>query len=460
MSLRKFFASAFMALVLIINLFALPASAMEYPEIDAAAAILLDADNGTVYYSLNENDRREPASLVKIMTALLALEAVDRGEASLDELVTASETAINAVSDPGGSDGIKPGEVMTLESLLYCTLVASMNEASNVIAEHISGSIDAFVAQMNTRAMELGCKNTHFTNTHGQTSPGQYSSAYDIALISAEAVKNPTFDEIVNTISKEIPPTNLSDIRYITNSNKLISPDSTRFYYSEASGIKTGSTYEAGFCLASSIVRDDMNVVSVVLGCKQIEVEGGYYDTQSFVETKKLLKWLLDNFQPTKIVSKNDLICEIPVLLGEGMDSVVIRPDSEISVLLPKDFDKSSVISEVNIFSAADGSEPFYAPIEEGVKVGELKVSCNGVDYPAISLVTNTSVSRSRLAYLKYLLSNFLSNRWVKLALIGVVVLIVLYIILVIRYNIVRSRRIEAAKKNKGTANSMPKKKK
>ncbi len=459
MSLKKF-AFIIFALIILLNIFVIPASALEYPEINAKAAILLDADNGTVYFSLNENERREPASLVKIMTALLALEAVGRGQASLDDVVTASQSAIDEVSDYGGTDCIRVGEEMTLESLLYCTLVASMNEAANIVAEHISGSVEAFVSLMNARAQELGCKNTHFTNTHGQTSSGQYSSAYDIALISAEAIKIPMFDEIVNTISKEIPATNLSDIRYITNSNKLISPDSTRFYYSEASGIKTGSTYEAGFCLASAINRDDMNVISVVLGCEQIEVEGGYYDTQSFVQTKVLLKWLLDNFQPTKIVSKNDLICEIPVLLGEGMDSVVIRPDSEISVLLPKDFDKSSVISEVNIFSAEDGSEPFYAPIEEGMKVGELKVSCNGVDYPAISLVTNTSVSRSRLAYLKYLLSNFLANRWVKLALVGVVVLIVLYIILVIRYNIVRSRRIEAAKNNKGTANSMPKKKK
>ncbi len=459
MSLKKI-AFMLLAIALSFNIFALPASALERPEIDAESAVLLDADSGTVYYSLNENEKREPASLVKIMTALLALEAVDSGNASLSDIVTASEEAINRVKDYGGNDCIKVGEEMTLESLLYCTLVASMNEAANIIAEHISGSIDAFVAAMNRRAVELGCKNTNFTNTHGQTSPGQYTTAYDLALISAEAIKNPEFDEIVNTISKEIPATNLSDVRFITNSNKLISPDSTRFYYSEASGIKTGSTYEAGFCLASSIIRDDMNVVSVVLGCKQIEVEGGYYDTQSFVQTKILFKWLLDNFQPTKIVSKNDLICEIPVLLGEGMDSVVIRPDKEISLLLPKDFDRSSIKSEVHIFSAEDGSEPFYAPVDEGMKVGEMTVTCNGITYPAISLVTNTSVSRSRFAYFKYLISNFLSNRWVKFALIGVVILIILYIILVIRYNIIRSRRIEAAKKNKGTANSMPKKKK
>ena len=454
----KFF-SFILIISLLLSLPAPSAPAIEQPDIAARAAILMNAETGEVYYEKNSDTILPPASITKVMTALLALEAIERGDAALSDMVTASNTSHNDLTLDGSSQNIVPGETMSLEGLLYCMLVSSANEACNIIGEHIAGgSISDFIKLMNSRAKELGCVNTNFVNTHGLPADQQYSTARDIAVISAAALEYPLFVEIVNTVYKELPATNISDSRYLMNTNYLINPDRSQYYYREARGIKTGSTEAAGQCLTSYVVNDDVTAISVVLGCEITEREDGSFEVQSFIQTKKLMEWFLDNYSLSTIIGTTDLICEVPVELAEGTNTVVARPQKDISMLLPNDIDPAALEKTHVIFSQREGAEPLVAPVHSGDVVGEISFNYNGKTYGPVPLVANTSVERSKLAYLKSELQNTLSKTWVKWLIIGFIAILILYFAFVIRYNTIRRRRRKAAHEaaKRGTANSSP----
>ena len=441
----KFF-SFILIISLIFSIFTISASAIDQPFVEARAAILVNADTGEVYYEMNADTVLPPASITKIMTALLALEAIERGDIALDDMVTASNTSHNDLTLDGSSQNIVPGETMSLEGLLYCMLVSSANEACNIIGEHITGgSISQFITLMNTRAKELGCSNTHFVNAHGLPSDQQYSTARDISLIAAAALKYPLFVEIVNTVYKELAPTNKADSRYLMNTNYLINPDRSQYYYSEARGIKTGSTEAAGQCLTSYIVKDDVTVISVLLGCEIATLEDGTYEVKSFTQTKKLMQWFLNNYSTKDIISTTDLICEVPVEMAEGTDSVVVRPKENVSMLLPDDVDPAALQRSYTITSQQEGAEPLVAPINAGDVLGEISFEYNGKTYGPIPLVANTSVELSKLAHMKSEIQNTLNKTWVKWLIVALIVIIILYFAFIIRYNAMRRRRRKAA---------------
>ena len=441
----KFF-SFILIISLVFSIFTIPASAIDQPFVEARAAILVNADTGEVYYEMNADTVLPPASITKIMTALLALEAIERGDIALDDMVTASNTSHNDLTLDGSSQNIVPGETMSLEGLLYCMLVSSANEACNIIGEHITGgSISQFITLMNSRAKELGCANTHFVNAHGLPSDQQYSTARDISLIAAAALEYPLFVGIVNTVYKELPPTNKADSRYLMNTNYLINPDRSQYYYSEARGIKTGSTEAAGQCLTSYIVKDDVPVISVLLGCEIAEHEDGTYEVKSFTQTKKLMQWFLANYSTKDIISTTDLICEVPVDMAEGTDSVVVRPQEKVSMLLPNDIDPATLQRSYTIPSQQEGAEPLVAPINAGDVLGEISFEYNGKTYGPIALVANTDVERSKLAHVQSEIKNTLNKTWVKWLIVALIAIIILYFAFIIRYNAMRRRRRKAA---------------
>lgn len=441
----KFF-SLLLIICLFLPIFSLSAAAIDQPFIEARAAILVNADTGEVYYEMNADTPLPPASITKVMTALLALEAIERGDIALDDMVTASNTSHNDLTLDGSSQNIVPGETMSLEGLLYCMLVSSANEACNIIGEHITdGSISTFVKLMNTRAAELGCTNTHFVNAHGLPADEQYSTARDISLIAAAALEYPLFVEIVNTVYKELPATNKADSRYLMNTNYLINPDRAQYYYSEARGIKTGSTEAAGQCLTSYVVKDDVTVISVLLGCELAVTEDGGTEVKSFTQTKKLMQWFLGGYRMKTIISTKDLICEVPVDMAEGTDSVVARPAEDVAMLLPNDLDPATFERSHIIYSQQEDSSPLVAPVSAGDKIGEISFVYNGKTYGPIPLVANTSVALSKLAHVKSEIRNTLDKTWVKWLIVGLIFIIVLYIAFIIRYNAIRRRRRKAA---------------
>ena len=245
------------------------ADVVKAPEISARNALLMDLDSGVVYYSRDPDARAYPASLTKILTVLLAVEAVERGEIDLKTEITAGDDCLQGMDEQSSTSGIVPGEKMTFENYLYCAMISSANEACNVIATTVSGSISAFVDRMNSRASELGCKETHFVNPHGMPDEKHYTTASDLAIITREAMQHELFVTICNTLSRTVPATNKSDTRELQNTNGLINPNSIMYpgyYYEPAAGVKTGHTKDAGYCLVSTALEDDMHMLCIVLG--------------------------------------------------------------------------------------------------------------------------------------------------------------------------------------------------
>ncbi len=429
---------------IILSLFApLSAGAVSYPDIKAKAALLVELNTKEIFYSKKANDVLYPASLTKIMTVLLAVEAIERGDVSFTDMVTASSMSHNDLTPDSSTQNIIPGETMSLEGLLYCAMLASANEACNIIGEYISGSISDFLDLMKTRADELGCTNTNFENTHGLPNDNHYSTAWDIYLIASEAMRHPLFANICGTYSIEIAQTNKSDVRYLTNTNRLISSDrNSSYYYAYADGVKTGSTEAAGYCLVSTAHKGGISLLSVVLGAEAVQQDDGSFQIQSFSETKRLFEWAFDSYSFKEILSTTELVTEAPVLLGRDSDSVLLKPQSPITVLLPNDITPADFTREIVIFSNRDG-ESIEAPVTQGQILGEITLSKDGKVYGKVNLLANSGVERSKIEYMKQQIKDTLNTSWVKWTIAILIFLIILYIIFVIAYNKARRRRRE-----------------
>ena len=250
--------SFLVTLSLLTGLLAPLAGAVEYEgvtslSIDAKSALLIDMDTEQVLYEQAADEQRYPASITKIMTALLTLEAVGRGELDLNDVITMDDAALADLTPDSSTAGLQAGEEITVRNLLYCLLLASANEAANALAIAVAGDIPAFVEQMNQRAQELGMSGTHFVNPHGLHSDDHYTTARDIFKMAKQAMTHATFREIVSTGTYTVPATNLSGERTLYNTNALLT---SAFYpgytYSGTIGIKTGSTGQAGYCVTAA----------------------------------------------------------------------------------------------------------------------------------------------------------------------------------------------------------------
>ena len=216
------FFSALMAVVLSLALLPAPAAALDDPDIQAQHVILLDGNYDEVLYDKAGEEKAYPASITKVMTALLVMEAIDAGQMTADTMITASETSQQGLSIYGSTQNIKPGETMSVKDLLYCLLVPSANEAANILAEAVDGSVEEFVAHMNRKAGELGCQGTHFANPHGLHNDDHYTTALDLAHIVKAAMEYDLFRQIVYTSVYETAATNMSAPRTFYNTNGLI----------------------------------------------------------------------------------------------------------------------------------------------------------------------------------------------------------------------------------------------
>lgn len=428
MKTRRFF-SVFFCLLLAFSL-AAPARAEEGDtgdwEVAAKAALLADPDTGEVLYGRNIHERLYPASTTKVMTALLVLEAVDRGELALDTVVTASETAIANLPPDGSNAGIQVGEELTVEQLLNCIVVVSANEAADILAEAVAGSIDAFVDRMNQRAAELGCEDTHFANTNGLQSVDHYTSAWDLYLITQEAMTHEIFMRICGTRSFQIPPTNLSDTRTYYTTNYLIDHHrNANYLYDGATGIKTGSTSDAGYCLVASATRGDRTLVSVVLGAERVTLEDGTQDTQSFSETIRLFDWGFDQFSRQVILAADELVDEVPVALSQEQNSVKVHPAQAVERLIPNDLATEDIRRTITL-----DQEVVDAPVTAGQKLGEITLSYGDTVYATVDLLADEDVSASRLLVFQRDLIEFLQRPVVRISAAAVAGLIVLLVIL------------------------------
>ena len=419
---------------LLVTLFLpLSASALEDPGLTCRNAILLDATYDEVLYDKGAYDKAYPASITKVMTALLVLEAVDAGELSLDTPITATAEALEV---PEGSSvaGIQVGDTYTVEQFLYCLLLPSGNEVAQILAIAVDGSVEAFVDHMNQRAEELGCQGTHFANPHGYHDENHYTTAYDITRFMKAAMEYDLFQTILTSPNYTLPANGVSEERIVRNTNALTSNYYILGYlYGPGTGGKTGTTDEAGNCLVETAKEGDMYLISVVLGAEEVEQPDGSVDRRQFSETIKLLDWGFDNFQRVTLTPDETLVGKVRVNLSTQADEVNVKPLGSITRTLPKDVDPDALETTMNLFS-----ESVDAPVEAGQVLGVLTLSYDGVEYGKLDLVADTSVERSDFLYYKHQVETFFQNAGVRLLLVVVLVIVV---IVLLRVLVFRKRR-------------------
>ncbi|MBR2421344.1 MAG: D-alanyl-D-alanine carboxypeptidase [Oscillospiraceae bacterium] len=348
----------------LICLLTLPTSA-EHLAVDAQACILMEKTTGKVLYAVEEHKQYEPASVTKIMTILLVMEAIDAGTLSYDDTVTASAYACSM----GGSQiWLKEHEQLSVRDMLKAVCVASANDCSVALGEHLAGSTDAFVQRMNERAAQLGMQDTHFVNPTGLPAQGHVTSAYDIALMSRELILNHPDIRTFTTIWQD---TLRGGTFGLSNTNKLIR------YYPGATGLKTGSTDSALYCLSATAERDGMELIAVILKSPT--------STQRFEGAKALLNYGFAAYGIADIQPQQPLT-PIPVTLGE--EKTVMPRISENTTLLTE----KAKLSGLEISTE---TEPIlHAPVEQGQQVGMLTVKNGDEILLEIPITAGNSVAR------------------------------------------------------------------
>ena len=412
---------------------------LEGPELSAEAVLLVDLDSGTILYQLNSSYPRSPASLTKVMTILLALEAVDRGEARMGDIVTAGMDCQNGMGDDSSSVYIVAGEQLSLRDLLYCAAVSSGNDACNVIASYLGNGIPNFVDRMNQRAAELGCTMTRFVDPNGLSSDN-LASPYDLYLITRAAMGYPDFMEICDTTAYTVAATNVNPARELKNSNALISPDGIYgpgYLYEGAHGIKTGYTRAAGYCLISTAERDDMRLLGIVMGC-----DGPYLsDTEerkNFSDSAKLYDWAFSNFTMRTIIAEDEVLDYVPVALAEADVRVGLKPQRSVRFPLPNNVEPGQEDVRIELFD-----QNLTAPIEAGTVLGAAHVLYDGREFASVRLVASGSVDLNRWEYFKLRIREFLAKPAVVAVIIVILVLLAAYLALVTRYRLLRRKHLK-----------------
>lgn len=321
------------------------AAALSAGEVKAPSAVLMEAQTGKVLLQKNEHEKRACASITKVMTLLLVMEALDKGKISLSDKVSVSE---HAASMGGSQIWLKVGETMTVDELLKATVIASANDCAVVLGEYVAGSEDEFVSQMNQRAKQLGMNDTTFKNCYGLDEDGHLTSSYDIALMSRELMKHKTIFNYTKTWMDSLR----GGKTQLVNTNKLLKS------YKGITGLKTGTTGKAGSCMAATAERDGVQLISVVLGCQDTKTR--------FASAASLLDYGFANWSVAKPTIPKE--ASNPVAIRNGMESQVgTEVDSGGSILVPKG-QAGSVKYRIDMQSN------IAAPVSKGQSLG--KVTC------------------------------------------------------------------------------------
>lgn len=348
-------------------------SADESDEIDITAGsyILIDNKTNKVLCKKDENKKMYPASTTKIVTAIMVLE-----NCNLDDTVTASYDAVMSIPEGYSSANIQIGEQLTVEQLLELLLVHSANDAANILAEHVGGSVESFVTMLNTRLNELGISNTHFTNAFGMHDENHYTTASDLAKIMKYCLKNETFRKIAGKASCAIPATNKYGPRSYSSTNELLNSNSSNYYKYLIAG-KTGYTSQAKECLVSTAYKDNLELIGVVL-----------YSNSRFSDSRKLYEYGYSNYSIKNIVNENDLITSVKVSNATKQTEDLNLLSSETIEALVNNNSTSEIKPEITL------NENISAPIEEGTPLGKVTYNIEGVSYTT-NIIAEHSVEKS-----------------------------------------------------------------
>jgi|BioPla2DNA2_1021312.scaffolds.fasta_scaffold01894_9 D-alanyl-D-alanine carboxypeptidase (penicillin-binding protein 5/6) len=424
-------------LLLMIILFQLTPSfkifAQNEPNIQSDSAIVMDSKTGTVIYSKNIHKKQYPASITKIMTALLAIE-----KGNLDDTITFSNNAVYSIGWGSSHIGMREGEQITLNDAMYGMLLMSANEVSNAIAEHIDGSIENFCKNMNDKAKDLGAYNTNFVNPHGLHDPNHYTTAYDMALITKEALKYDKFREISGTITYIIEPTNLvNEPRYLAHQHRLYNKKAyPNSYYEGCEGGKTGFTNEAKHTLVSYAKKDDLELIVVVLKAEKQEM---------YNDTRLLLDYCFDNFELVTLIEEGDSAGEISIPLtkdGNDEKTIEVYAKENLETVMAKELTEE-ITNDLSI------SKDLSLPINEGDIVGTLNyfyqnkllasvdvISSEKIEgNDAIETMSTKGINKTGSS------TSYLDNRIVRIAIMLIVTLVIMALFFYVLYLINRYKQ-------------------
>jgi len=389
------------------------------------AAMLIDLNSGVTLYEWDSYEKNYPASLTKIMTCWLALE-----HGNLNDVLTVSETALQNLHESGSTSGLMEGEQMRLEDMLYCMMLESANESCNVIAEYISGDVPSFVNLMNQTAAELGCIGTHFANPHGLHNEEHYTTAYDISLIVRAALENEDFVRISSAATYDLPATNLQEGRELSTTNKLLVDSiGSGYYYSKASGIKTGFTTPAQCCLVSTADDGNLKLLCIIMGAPLIQDEHENWVYRNFPEAINMFEFGFNHYNISTVMSTLYPVAEVTVNQSAGAQTVALAPTSEVRTIIDENYDPKEIILDVSLPSTS-----VDAPVAAGDVLGSVTVSYQGMILGHSDLAAITSIERSEITHKAEKTKAYVEGNWWKW-LVGILLtavgLFVAYIVLI-----------------------------
>ncbi|MFC8961800.1 D-alanyl-D-alanine carboxypeptidase DacF [Bacillus subtilis] len=320
---------------------------------EAKSAVLIERDTGKVLYNKNSNEKLAPASMTKIMTMLLIMEALDKGKIKMSDKVRTSE---HAASMGGSQIFLEPGEEMTVKEMLKGIAIASGNDASVAMAEFISGSEEEFVKKMNKKAKELGLKNTSFKNPTGLTEEGHYSSAYDMAIMAKELLKYESITKFTGTYEDYLRE-NTDKKFWLVNTNRLIK------FYPGVDGVKTGYTGEAKYCLTASAKKGNMRAIAVVFGASTPKERNA--------QVTKMLDFAFSQYETHPLYKRNQTVAKVKVKKGK-QKLIELTTSEPISILTKKGEDMNDVKKEIKM------KDNISAPIQKGQELGTLVLKKDG----------------------------------------------------------------------------------
>lgn len=339
-------------------------------KIESPSAILMERDTGKILYNKESDKQLPPASMTKIMTMILIMEQIDKGALTLNEKVRASERA----SSMGGSQiFLEEGEEMTVEELLKAVAIASANDASVALAEHIAGTEEEFVKRMNDKVNDLGLKNTHFTNSTGLPAKNHYSSAYDMAMMAKELLK---YEEITNytSIYEDYLRENTDKKFWLVNTNRLVK------FYDGVDGLKTGFTNEAKYCLTATAKKNNLRMISVVMGAQNTKERNR--------DITKMFDYAFSQFEIDNLYARGEMIEELKISKGSKRKVKVIT-DDVVSILHEKGEDIDNITESVKL------KKDLKAPIKKGEPIGTLILKKNGDVLSETTLVSADDIDKA-----------------------------------------------------------------
>ena len=404
---------------------------IDAPDYESEICLLVNADTDTVIYSKNADMVTAPASLTKIVTALVVLSKGD----DFNTQILCTREAVDSLLGTGSSIvGLLADEIVSLEMLMYCLFLPSANDAAVVLAEHYgNGDIQAFVNEMNEYCKKLGCKNTFFANPHGLddesiegyngTTQNQ-TTATDMYLIAKEALKNDVIRKISSKYGKTMPPTNkYENERYLYNTNALLN-DYDPHYYEGAIGLKTGTTDKAGSCLISSATKDGYTYISIAMKGTFDWFDSGKQRNTAFATCRYMLQWAFDNMKMKVLADETYNVGEVAVKFGRGTDYVAVVPKSDITAVVHED------ISIDNMSVKYDDSFPeqVEAPVKQGDEIGKAYLMYDGITIGEITLVAQQDVKKNYIWAMFSWVEKLMSSKIFVTVIVVVIVLVVLYL--------------------------------